>query len=45
MPSQERGVLIVLIKTELQLTHSPEVPGKRAAVTVDLDAVCALFAD
>ena len=41
--SHERGVLIVLIKAELQLAHPPEIPRQSASITVDLDPVPALL--
>jgi len=44
IPSHERGVLIVLIKAELQLAHPPEIPRQSASITVDLDPVPALLA-
>src|SRR5512133_198094 len=44
IPSHEGGVLIVLIKAELQLAHPPEIPRQSASITVHLDPVAALLA-
>ncbi len=40
-----RGPLVVLVETDLQLTHPPEVPGECSSAAVDLEAVGVLLTD
>jgi hypothetical protein len=43
--SAEMGILIVLVKTQLQLAHPPEVPRQRTSGPVHFDAIAALLAN
>jgi hypothetical protein len=43
--SPEVGVLIVLVKAQLQLAHPPAVPGERTSSGVHLDSIGALLAN